>query len=132
MDLPPKNVLLFSGHMIDAPDRKTPRFPPNKERIAAAAISQTLEDIGATRGDLSISGGACGGDFLFAEACIARDMAIEIYIPFDEADATFVMPRNESRAFEQSLRLDLDASPVVLQVSGVAADMIAITIGPVQ
>ena len=32
----------------------------------------------------------------------------------------------------KSLRLVLDASPVVLQVSGVAADIIAITIGPVQ
>ncbi|MDE5446378.1 hypothetical protein GWG65_34460 [Bradyrhizobium sp. CSA207] len=84
IDLSPKNVVLFSGHMIDARDRKIPRFPPDKERIAAAAISQTLENIGATRGDLSISGGACGGDLLFAEACIARDMAIEVYIPCDE------------------------------------------------
>jgi hypothetical protein len=32
----------------------------------------------------------------------------------------------------KSVRLDLDASPVVLQVSGVAGDAIAITIGPVQ
>jgi hypothetical protein len=32
----------------------------------------------------------------------------------------------------KSVRLDLDASPVVLQVSGVAPDTIAITIGPVQ
>jgi len=32
----------------------------------------------------------------------------------------------------KSVRLDLDASPVVLQVSGVAPDAIAITIGPVQ
>jgi hypothetical protein len=32
----------------------------------------------------------------------------------------------------ESLRLDVDASPVVLQASGVAADIIAITIGPVQ
>jgi hypothetical protein len=84
VDQSPKNVVLFSGHMIDAPDRRTPRFPPDKERTAAAAIAQTLEDIGAAGGDLSISGGACGGDLLFAEACIARDMALELYIPFDE------------------------------------------------
>jgi hypothetical protein len=85
MDPSPKNVLLFSGHMIDAPDRKTPRFPADKERAAAAAIAQTLGEIGAGRGDLSISGGACGGDLLFAEACIARGMALKLYIPFDEA-----------------------------------------------
>ena len=41
-----KNVVLFSGHMIDAPDRKTRRFPADKEPIAAEAIatrSQQLE-----------------------------------------------------------------------------------------
>lgn len=84
MTYPPKNVLLFSGHMIDAADRRIPRFPPNKESTAAAAIAQALEDIGAARGDLSISAGACGGDLLFAEACVARAMALELYIPFDE------------------------------------------------
>jgi hypothetical protein len=80
----PKNVLLFSGHMIDAADRKTPRFPPDKESVAAAAIANTLAEIGAERGDLAICGGACGGDLLFAEACLARDMRLELYIPFDE------------------------------------------------
>ena len=83
-DRSPNTVALFSGHMIDAPDRKKPRFPPGMERIAAAAISQTLAQIGVTRGDLAICGGACGGDLLFAEACLARDMRLELYIPFDE------------------------------------------------
>src|SRR5450631_436845 len=82
---PPKQVLLFSGHMIDAPDRTTPRFSPDKESVAAAAIANTLAEIGANPGDLAICGGACGGDLLFAEACLARDMRLELYIPFDEA-----------------------------------------------
>lgn len=81
---PPNTVALFSGHMIDAPDRKTPRFPPDKEPAAAAAITDALSKIGVTRGDLAICGGACGGDLLFAEACLARDMQLEIYIPFEE------------------------------------------------
>jgi hypothetical protein len=80
----PKNVLLFSGHMIDASDRKAPRFPPNKEAVAAAAIANTISDIGAGPGDLGICGAACGGDLLFAEACLARRMSVELYIPFDE------------------------------------------------
>ncbi len=83
-DRSPNTVALFSGHMIDASDRKTPRFRPDKERVAAAAIAQTLAEIGVTRGDLAICGGACGGDLLFAEACLARDMALKLYIPFDE------------------------------------------------
>ncbi len=80
----PKSVFLFSGHMIDAADRQTPRFPPDKESVAAAAIANTLAEIGTEDGDLAICGGACGGDLLFAEACLARDMALELYIPFDE------------------------------------------------
>jgi hypothetical protein len=80
----PKNILLFSGHMIDAPDRKAPRFPPDKEPVAAAAIANTLAEIGATQGDLAICGGACGGDLLFAEACLARGVTLELFIPFDE------------------------------------------------
>jgi hypothetical protein len=83
-DQPPKNVILFSGHMIDAPDRKTPRFPPGKECVAAAAIANTLAEIGVERGDFAICGGACGGDLLFAEACLAQDMRLELYLPFDE------------------------------------------------
>lgn len=82
----PRNVLLFSGHMIDAPGRKKPRFPASKEPVAADAIAHLLDsaDIGAGAGDLAICGGACGGDLLFAEACLARGAALELYIPFDE------------------------------------------------
>src|SRR5467141_1807242 len=80
----PRTVLLFSGHMIDAPGRKQPRFPADKESIARDAIVDTLTQAGAGPGDLAICGAACGGDLLFAEACLARDMRLEIYIPFDE------------------------------------------------
>ncbi len=80
----PNTVALFSGHMIDAPDRKTPRFPPDKEPYAAAAIANALSRIDVGGGDLAICGGACGGDLLFAEACLARSMRLEIYIPFGE------------------------------------------------
>ena len=83
-DDPPQNVVLFSGHMIDAPDRTAPRFPPSREPIAASAIAAKLEEIGAGRGDLGICGGACGGDLLFAEACLEKGMQLEIYIPLDE------------------------------------------------
>lgn len=82
---PPNTVALFSGHMIDTPDRKTPRFPPDKESYAAAAIVDELSKVDVRRGDLAICGGACGGDLLFAEACLARDMRLEIYIPFEES-----------------------------------------------
>ncbi len=81
---PPRQVFLFSGHMIDAPGRKEPRFPADKENVAKAAIEATLTEAGGEAGDLAICGGACGGDLLFAEACGARGMKLELYIAFDE------------------------------------------------
>ena len=83
-EAPPNQVLLFSGHMIDAPDRQTPRFPAAKEPVAAAAIAGTVAEIGAGPGDLAICGGACGGDLIFAETCLARGMKLELYLPFEE------------------------------------------------
>src|SRR5947208_15121180 len=81
---PPRKVLLFSGHMIDAPDRKQPRFPADKEPLAAAAIAGALDRLGAGAEDLAICSGACGGDTLFAEAALERRTRLELYIPFDE------------------------------------------------
>ncbi len=82
---PPRKVALFSGHMIDAPGREKPRFPPDKEPIAASAIRTAMAELDVGARDLCICGGACGGDLLFAEAALAREARLEIYIPFDEA-----------------------------------------------
>ncbi|MDE5446383.1 hypothetical protein GWG65_34485 [Bradyrhizobium sp. CSA207] len=40
--------------------------------------------ITAGPGDLAICGGACGGDLLFAEAALPRQLNLAIYRPFDE------------------------------------------------
>lgn len=78
----PGKVFLFSGHMIDAPNRSEPRFPADKEGIAAKAINDKLVALGVGLSDVGLCGGACGGDLLFAEACLAHGMAMEIRIPF--------------------------------------------------
>jgi hypothetical protein len=70
--------------MVDAPGRKEPRFPPDREPRARDAIGAAVAEIGAGSGDLAICGGACGGDLIFAEACLARGMRLELYIPFDQ------------------------------------------------
>jgi hypothetical protein len=80
----PRKVILFSGHMIDAPGREKPRFPPDKEPVAADAIASALANLDVGPLDLSICGGACGGDLLFAEAALARLARLELYIPFEE------------------------------------------------
>ncbi len=82
----PRQVFLFSGHMIDAPGRTPPRFPPEKEPIAAQKIAQTLDELGADSQDLGITQGACGGDILFAEACQQRGVKLQLLQPFEEPD----------------------------------------------
>ena len=77
----PRQVFLFSGHMVHASDRSRARFPPDKEPLAAAAIGKLLDELGAGATDVAISSGACGGDLLFAESCLQRRLRVEIYLP---------------------------------------------------
>jgi tetratricopeptide (TPR) repeat protein len=80
----PKHVVVFSGHMVDNPavrgegKAKPARFPATKIDAAAARIRAALDEIGAGAGDLGLCGGACGGDLLFAEACLERGMRLEL------------------------------------------------------
>ena len=82
----PRQVFLFSGHLIDAPDRASPRFPAAREGIAAQAIAEALDQMHAGPDDLALTQGACGGDLLFTEACLARGVTVEWLQPFVEAE----------------------------------------------
>jgi hypothetical protein len=112
----PRKVVLFSGHMIDAPGRPKPRFPADKEPIAATEIARMLDQISPGRGDLAICGGACGGDLLFAEASLARQLTIELYIPFREQEflaksVDFADADWRSRFFAAKSRASLHVTP---------------------
>ncbi len=82
----PGKVFLFTGHMIDKPDRNSPRFPPGEqtEKAAAEAISAKLDELGAGREDLAFCSAACGGDLLFAQECLRKGLSVRIRIPFEE------------------------------------------------
>ncbi|HRH73882.1 MAG TPA: TRAFs-binding domain-containing protein [Zoogloea sp.] len=82
----PRKVFLFSGHMIDSPTRPTPRFPADKAPLAAKAIAEALARLDAGKDDLAITQGASGGDLLFAEACLALGMHVQLLLPLPEAD----------------------------------------------
>jgi tetratricopeptide (TPR) repeat protein len=80
-------VFLFSGHMIDRKGRREPRFPPAMEKEAQRRIEQVLDKLQADANDLAITAGAaCGGDILFIEACLKRNMKVEVLLPFVEAE----------------------------------------------
>lgn len=74
--------ILFTGHMIDRPDRAEPRFPADKEAAAQAAIRKALQDTIA-RADgpcMGIAGGASGGDIIFLEQCRELGIPTKIYL----------------------------------------------------
>ena len=75
-----RRVVLSSGHMIDAPDRPSPRFPACLEPAIAAEIEAVLDrwDIGPA--DLLLLSGARGSDILFAESGHRRGSHIEIIL----------------------------------------------------
>ena len=99
----PEKVHLFSGHMIDAPGRKTPRFPADKEAIAATAISRALDELGASNRDLALTQGASGGDLLFAEAALARGMRVQLLLPLPEPDfiAQSILPASNGDSWRK-------------------------------
>lgn len=82
----PRQVLLFSGHRVDAPDRESARFPPAMVPAAQLAIEQALDALQAGPEDLAFTQGAAGGDLLFAEACLARGVPLRLLLPLSESD----------------------------------------------
>ncbi|HEY9619118.1 MAG TPA: tetratricopeptide repeat-containing protein, partial [Crinalium sp.] len=83
----PAQVFLFTGHMIDQPDRPKPRLPAAMEAEVVQSIEKTLEKLEANSNCIAITPGlACGGDILFVEACLHYNMRIEIYLPFEPSE----------------------------------------------
>jgi hypothetical protein len=80
----PRDVLLCSGHMIDAPGRKKARFPARKEEAVRRRIAEQLARWDAGARDMGICGGACGADILFAEACLERGARVLLLIALPE------------------------------------------------
>ena len=77
-----QRVLLFAGHMIDAPERATPRFPADKESVARARIKEAVVKAMHTGAGVSsgYAGGASGGDILFHEICAELGIPTRLYL----------------------------------------------------
>jgi hypothetical protein len=115
----PRQVVLFSGHMIDAPGRKEPRFPPSCEAAAAKEIGALLDRLHAGPGDLAFSQAAAGGDILFLEAAVARGLRCRVMLPFGEAEfiRRSILPSSGGKAWRErwlALRGRLGEPPLIL------------------
>jgi len=79
----PASVVVFTGHMIDHPMRKIPRFPDSISGIIAEEISSTLDTLDAGIGYSSL---ACGADILFVEEMIRRNAEVNLFLPYNMID----------------------------------------------
>lgn len=74
----PPQVVLFTGHMLDAPGRAQPRFAPSAERAIYERILDTLRRWQTQIGFSSAAGGA---DILFLEALQELGAETNIVLP---------------------------------------------------
>lgn len=125
---PPRQVILFTGHMVDAPTRTLPRFPATLVPAAARRIAAALAAIDANGEDLAFTQGAAGGDLLFAEVCLARAVPLRLLLPLREPEfvAQSLLPVQDGAAWHARFRAvvaRLDAPPrEAPQVLGALAD----------
>ena len=98
----PRQAIVFTGHMVDAPDRPVPRFPATRVDAAARRIDAALAEIDAGPLDLAFTQGAAGGDLLFAESCLARGVPLRLLLPLDEREfvARSLLPVTDGAAWQ--------------------------------
>ena len=75
-------VVVFTGHMIDAPGKPV-RFPEEAAEDARAAVGEALDELQPAVGFCSL---ACGGDLLFFEEMKRRRLERRVYLPFESGD----------------------------------------------
>jgi hypothetical protein len=73
------NVIIFSGHMIDAPGRSRPRFPPHLVPAVADEIRDCLRRNDA---QIGVCSAACGSDLTFIEAMLERGAETHVVLPW--------------------------------------------------
>jgi EAL domain-containing protein (putative c-di-GMP-specific phosphodiesterase class I) len=83
----PRTRVVFSGHMIDRPDRPKPRFPAEHEPEVERALGDVAKALVRAHGDAIVYlSSAAGADILFAEACASEGIPYSVHLPFVEAD----------------------------------------------
>ena len=100
-------AFICSGHMIDTPGRKKPRFPPSKEQPVRTSMAQLLRRWGVGAHDVAICGGARGADIIFAEECLklATRVVLLIALPEEEFLARSVrLPASDWETRYRALR----------------------------
>lgn len=79
-------VVVATGHMVDAPDRVAPRFPPSDEAAVTRAIRDVFDQWAVGRGTLVVCGGARGADIVAAEQAMTRGAEVWLLVALADDD----------------------------------------------
>jgi class 3 adenylate cyclase len=110
------SVVVFTGHMIDRPDRAPPRFPPRLEQAVKESIRQRLHQLNA---GFAYASAACGADILFHEVMLERNGECHVVLPYPKElfikdSVDYVGDSGWIRRFENVLSRSVE----VLEASG--------------
>lgn len=116
---PPRCALVLSGHIMDAPERTTPRFPAEHEAAVRARIATALDKLEAGPADVAYTQGAAGADLMLAEAALERGVRLQLRLPFPphEFVRRSILPATHGvqwRARFAAVLARLDQAPQVL------------------
>lgn len=94
---------MFSGHMIDAPGRSTPRFPVEDVAKVDDELRRAVADTSDPEA-AAISGAACGSDLLFCRAWLDSERRLTVFLPrhteaFLDESVRFAGPEWEEHFF---------------------------------
>jgi len=99
-----RQVIVLSGHMIDRPDRRTPRFPPSAEPVVTSAIRDALRVWRVGSHTLVISGGACGADIIGVEQALDLGTEAWLLVALPEEDFVRRSVRHDGTSWEARYR----------------------------
>jgi class 3 adenylate cyclase len=120
-------VILFAGHMIDRPDRPSPRFPSELEPFVAKEIRNKINKL---KPGFGFSSAACGSDILFIEAMLNIDAKVLVALPYEKEqfirDSVDFVPGSDWRARFESVLARVARVIMVstqrLEIGGVSYD----------
>lgn len=119
------SVVVFAGHMIDRPDRATPRFPSELESAVAKEIRGKIDML---KPGFGFASAACGSDILFLEAMLDAGAEISVVLPYGREefvrDSVDFIPSSNwrerfDRVLDRAARVII-ASTQKLEIGGVS------------
>jgi tetratricopeptide (TPR) repeat protein len=92
-------AFLFTGYMIDYPNKDKKTFPADKENEIRQEILNKLESFNLNPNDRAFVGGlSAGSEILFAEICAEKGVKVRAYLPLPESPyiRQFVSPGGDA------------------------------------